>query len=113
MTRVWVDGPEGQTEWAGRVRRERARYCRRVGDGIALEVRVVDPEGIEAGVSGSPRPVDRVGDVAARGHSHTDAACQGSHVSLESSCLGGGPAGVVEWDHAGPETHRYVSGSRI
>ena len=88
MARVRVDCAEGNAERAIGVRRESARDGRAVRDGVALEVGIVDPDGVEAGVSGASRPVDDVGNVAPGGNAQTDSTCQRSHVSPVLRCAG-------------------------
>jgi hypothetical protein len=76
-----VEGAKSDAESVGRVGRQGRGDRRTVRDGIPLVWRVVDPDGVEPGVSGPSRPIDRVGDVAACGNSQTDATGQRSHVS--------------------------------
>ena len=59
VTRERVERAEADAQ-LGDLRRDRAR----VGDGIALEVAVVEPDRVETGGAGALRPGDAVGDLA-------------------------------------------------
>ncbi len=66
---------------------------RGVGDGVALEVGVVDPHRLQAPVGGGRAPPDRVRDLAASRQPEPDAAGQLSHVPMVAPLSGGPYAG--------------------
>ena len=95
MARIRVDGAERDPE--ARLALDQApvavaadRGCDHGAEahGVALEVGVVDPDRIEAGVPRAAAPVDDVFDVAAGGESETDRSSQGTH-------RGGAPCAFV------------------
>src|SRR5439155_26339476 len=60
-----------------------------VRDGIALEITVVDPDGIEAELLGPPRPDGGLVDVASGGQPDADPASQLSHeITVLHSSIG-------------------------
>ena len=93
VARVGIDRSEGDAERALLVRGQGAGDRGSVRDGVALEVRVVDPDRVEAGVAGAARPVDHVRDVAPSGQTQANATRQCCHLAPAGGCLGRWDAG--------------------
>jgi hypothetical protein len=82
-----VHGAEGHAEAivgehppAG-IRREPGSHGGGEGDRVALVVRVVDPQRIEARISSSAGPIDDIVEVAAGGEAEADLAGEGGHLA--------------------------------
>jgi hypothetical protein len=78
-----VDGAESDPESAlVAVAGETVGDGRDERDRVALEVRIVDPEGLQTSVAGTPRPVEDVVGIAAGGQAEADGTGEGAHAGL-------------------------------